>query len=369
MATIPCLYKTSKFEREGLDDIRDCVRKAMKGANNWKAFYGIAALREAYLRVNAEIHIHVWFGVNRMSNFCAIYQRHPCLHFDSIDFNAEPPEIYGHFCLLPKSKSDTTQLGHEDLDLPVFIGNVQLVKKPKAAEPLPIPSVVRLQSLDLCDMGRLQETDAVGDAVGLPLPDAASGPFTRPEQINRETRIVITNSKIPSVKNGELASEIIECRPEIMTDFSHHYGPMRRDIFQAFDWRRDAEGLLSSLGIYLGPNNFIEFRSGDLSELSIKCVDLLDCPADFRSTTIQGVHALYCPHGEKNRQTKDSSRARDSDSDPQGLLGQSKEGGRTRRVGKGIKRQPEEVESQTSHDHRLGDCISKRTRSGSLEDA
>jgi hypothetical protein len=77
-------------------------------------------------------------------------------------------------------------------------------------------------------------------------------------------------------------------------------------------------------------------------------------------------------YGQEKPDPENPQGPRDSSSDPQRLLRESKESLRTRRSperGEGIKRPPGEGLAQTEHVHRLDPSISEHTHSGSPEDA
>ena len=63
----------------GLDDLKTLVRHSAKRANDWKALYGVAPLREAYLRGDSDWHVHIISTGVDFGDLCVVFQRHPCL--------------------------------------------------------------------------------------------------------------------------------------------------------------------------------------------------------------------------------------------------------------------------------------------------
>lgn len=101
---------------------------------------------------------------------------------------------------------------------------------------------------------------------------------------------------------------------------------------------------------------------------------VLLCPTYSRVGIVKGwLDAIGLSHGEETSDTKSPEGARDSDSNPQGLLRDSKKSLRTRRSPEGrrtgIKRQLDEGLAQTETVHSPGSSTSKHTRSGNPEDA
>ena len=93
------IIKNSEIRSERFNDARNLVRDAIKRSDNWKAFYGVAPITEAYARGDIEIHLHLSLHPNlrlpitevenrnaireraNISDLCIRMYRHPDLEF------------------------------------------------------------------------------------------------------------------------------------------------------------------------------------------------------------------------------------------------------------------------------------------------
>ncbi len=70
-----CLH--GELSSEQLNNLRNLISHAVKSADNWEAFYGLAPLAERYLRKSAYLHVHIVpnsASVEKLANLCVTFQ-------------------------------------------------------------------------------------------------------------------------------------------------------------------------------------------------------------------------------------------------------------------------------------------------------
>src|SRR3990167_3508419 len=137
--------KSLKIQRETLDNLKRLICNAIKSSNDWKAFYDVAPLSEAYLRRDSEIHVHIFSatGIN-FPDFCAVFQRHPCpkLHARIGKCKGETFPANCSYCVLSKGKGYTPDSHGDNLNQAMFVGVIDLMQRPQRTVALQIPSMV-----------------------------------------------------------------------------------------------------------------------------------------------------------------------------------------------------------------------------------
>ena len=305
----------SEIISETFDDARNLVRNALQSKNDWKAFYGIATAAESYLRQDVDIHLHLIlsdylssldviernaFGGKGASsaNLCIHIQRHPRLEGSSSRPTNDLHATYG---------------SSQNCDEAMFIGIVQFMKKKKGMVSTPVPSLVWLKSLNACPetpidtLKKMTWDSIVPEGMVIPTINSGSLCATR-KSADREGRTVEGYSS--SILEGELPSETIQGRTEIMSNFSDDYTPFnregRRTIF-------NAEIIATCLSVELGWDNTIGIAFKEPLQSCLQGYELALCPLDLSCWPIEWMHMLQYPYGEESEEeTKDSKGARDN---------------------------------------------------------
>jgi hypothetical protein len=129
--------------------------------------------------------------------------------------------------------------------MPVFVHVVQLVEHPQWTFALPVPSVVRLQLLDLFSEVAFERPDR-GASGSKPL--ASFGAAT--ENVDRESGL-LADIDIPSriTEKGQFADQLIEGRPEVVGDLPNEQRAINEGQFlEISDAKRICLGFLIELG-------------------------------------------------------------------------------------------------------------------------
>jgi hypothetical protein len=219
-----------------------------------------------------------------------------------------------------------------------------------------VPSLVRLY-------GRYPITDRIGESVYLREITVSEGGFG---PVKFETKAVIRLENLP-----EAPDKVIKGRSKIVDNISGGKSDRWRRLLMNMQRIREAGVLPFTLH---ASDHFTWFGRKEGVNQFFQAVNASTCPVKPQ----RGKMYVVTPRigHEQLQETSENSEnpkgSRDSDSNPQGLLRESKESLRTRRSAgrrKGIKRQPGEGLTQTATVHRPDSSISKHTHSGSLEDA
>lgn len=137
---------------EGFDYLMHLVRDAQERMNRWEASYRVASFTESYLVKSACIRVHLFVGNGNLADLCIRFERHPAMEDDT-------PDI-----LIKGSERNSANPAGDDEDQLVFVGVVHLMKKPKGASPVAIPSLIRLKLPDSCPMLRVEKLHALAPA-------------------------------------------------------------------------------------------------------------------------------------------------------------------------------------------------------------
>lgn len=253
------------------------------------------------------------------------------------------------FCLTLTSGDEHVLLsGNDEMHVFVWIGNI-----PKNA--CPVASIARLQFLDYCDMGITDATEIGVSATS-------------------ETLFSIFDRKLSAlydllgVKVGQLIDEVIQGSTQIVNRLSDQDADFRRDNLRRALLVGCEGGDIELPRLILTDSGVTVRVSRELIKQGLQIKQVFFAPTDPLVSAIQTVHMLYYPQGDDygKKDSKDTQRAlQDSHPHKGRVRVQSKEGCKAQINS----RQPEEVESQTLPSRRFGDCISKHTHSGRIEDA
>jgi hypothetical protein len=163
---------------------------------------------------------------------------------------------------------------------------------------------------------------------------------------------------------GELPSQKVKRRPEIMGNLPNEYAPLIRETGRP---TLNAETITSSFSIELGNDNTVGIVFEQPLKGCLQGYDLALCPLDLNSWPIQRVHVLYSNH-EREEDAKDTKGSRDTHTKPRGLSKEPRPSGEN----------PQETitastlsepKLETERDHPRGDYTAKHTHIDSLEDA
>jgi hypothetical protein len=175
--------------------------------------------------------------------------------------------------------------GCNDLDLTVLVGVIYVMQQPQRTRLTSFPSVIRLQPLDCCPVFRFQ----IGKGILPPplirlRPNLATGAI----QVDREAWNCWVNGGI--LENGKLKHHMVEDRPQVMSDFSHNYGPsIRKGRGISFY----TEIPSTNARIEIGYDNSIGICLKETDKFSVQALDVLVCPSNLSDCTTESLHGLY----------------------------------------------------------------------------
>ena len=269
-----------KLTREQINRLRDRTSDAMKRRDDWLILRSTAPFVEGYLCGDANMHIHI-VGAG-FTNFCTVFQA-------SLGINGE--EFHNGAA---GASSDTyaseASIASQDVDKPMFVGVVYLVEKPKDSLITPLPSVIRLQSLDSCAVASFQRTNGVGVPVS-----PTSYSFSIPSgtiQEDRERHLLID---WPIIEDSQLADEMVKGRAEIVSDLTDNNRPHKGNFGVI---PIDAENIVSSLRIEFRDNDFVWMDVEEHALRLVESIDLLLCTHQFGTDAIERVHGYTTSMGE-----------------------------------------------------------------------
>ncbi len=359
------IINSSEITSERFDYAKDFIRNISKRSYDWKSFYGIASITEAYARGDIEIHLHIFLspnptvkitnentffgeGVNR-GNFCIRIQR--CPYFEVGTTTYESLEFI------------SSNSGSQNSDEAMFIGIIQLMKKKKGAIPSLIPSLVWLKCFDFFHMSL---SEAFGDVRAfLSTPKmrdefAINSPLCATNKVNRESSFRVGSEFI---RTSKLPCQNIKSGTEVMNNLPNHHAPLSRKNGCIFDLYTIA----SSISLKLGSDSIDIMFEEPLKSL-IQGYELALCPLNLNSWPDKSMHMLQYPQGDNNdrEKTKNSQGVRDTRTLKRRVRAKSQKDCQAEQINAS---QSSEVTPQTSNARRLDDYIAKNTHSGSLEDA
>ena len=286
---------------ERFDDVVHLIRNAVKGSNDWKAFYGVASAAKAYARGDVEVHLHLMLNpcldsaigqegafseikdtnairrkIADIPDLCIRFQRHPALD-----------------CRSARKSSNliTVRRRGQNGDEAMLIGIVQLVKKNKAAVPTPIPSLVWLKRLDACP-------ETAGDALEasplLLLAGIESGVMpisnsVRNGFVQTDRKAGVERRGIRS-QEGKLPCETVECGAKVVRNLPDYGTPL---IGQGGRATLGAETIMASFSVMLGFDNTIGILFEEALCGMVQSYHLALCPLDLGSWPIEMMHDVY----------------------------------------------------------------------------
>ena len=285
----------SEIIGERFNDARDFVRNAMKSFNDWKAFYGITTVAEAYARGDIEIHLHLFshhhFGMSvnktkgrnatflkrhNIPNFCIRMQRHPFIEFASSTDKSV--------------KSETPQSWSQDSNEAMFVGIVKLLKKKKGVMPTLIPSLVWLKRLEyfkkpLVDVSNVSIDD----------------PTIHPRPISETSSMFPIISCPCSLADGKLSngvgvvsdtpqlpSQEVKGRTQVMGNLSNYYHPLIGKCGTIIN----SDVLTAGFSIELGQDDGVAIYFEEPLSNLLEGYELAICPLDLSSWPIKWMHPI-----------------------------------------------------------------------------
>ena len=256
MVTDPLLY--NKFIGEGFDDTRDLVRHADQRTNDWKTFYGVATVAEAYLRGDSGLHLHVVFHpgsqppVNNRVKHCNTTGRQG-RNFSDLGIQFQRHPWLNAAATSPDSTHLVTSDGsRDDGEQAVFVGIVQLRKKKKGVTPTPVPSLVWLKRLDACPERLFDTFEGVQPVLATRPPETRDEVSTRPPSFGVSNKIDGESGSVigwGEFQNSKLPGQSVEGRPEIVDNLADKNTPPIRETFRGTS---DAQASVPCLTVALG---------------------------------------------------------------------------------------------------------------------
>ena len=242
-------------------------------------------------------------------------------------------------------------------DLSVLINDVGDMEKPEKVRICIVPSVVRLQRLDLVLRSRRDFLDS-WQSPGVELADVLVDWKLNPPLFVRRQCGVIDES--------ELKSEMIKARPHIVNRIAEDDAQSYRGFFMNLPPKYLASG---AIRVYIADERvgLAGIVGGDF------CCEIIEMflrPFTLEPWSIERRHEVYSHHEQRQdrpAQTEDLKGPRNPHPQAQGRRRRHREVGEVQAALNSAP--PEEVAPQTSPACGLGDCTATRTRSGSPEDA
>jgi len=281
---------------EGFDDARNYIRDVRKRSDDWKSFYGVAPITEAYARGEIEIHLYFMCSLDfhafdvqnehaftrqraNVSNYCIRMYRHPYLEFGATTNNA--------------GEAHTSDRDSQNGNQAMLVGIVQFVKQKKGTVPITIPSLVWLKCLDACPetpIDALKKTQTISltpelmDRVTFPV-----SPFSLPDKIYGESGVVIG---LGVAQERKLPSQKVERRAEIVGNLPNEQTPLKREVRGT---ALNAEMIMPGFSVELGNDNSVRILFEDPLKGHLQGCELALCPLYLSSWPIQRMHMLYYP--------------------------------------------------------------------------
>lgn len=319
-----------------------------------------ASIREHYVNGVGRLHLHLEtvpvpeFPGLHLGNLCAVFQR----AFQEVEGAGR--DLVGHMSGI-NHNGDTCC--RNDLDEPMFIGAVDLMKNPKGVVSSTIPSLVRLLPLDKCNMVRMNALELPPCALAVKVrKEVAASILLRGGAANEDGELSTVGGLV-GVEQCQLPSEPIKRRAEMVYELTDEDS-------------RDGMGLLlESYAAFLLPRlrislygNEVRVDLLDTLDLCVKSVELIVSNLYLESWTEKRVHGLEYLNAKNTEDTEDTTGPGHPDSQAQGRDGRSAQGGEVEQ-GFTSQEQPEEEVIRTSTSHHSGDCTAKHTRSDRSQDA
>ncbi|MCH8090189.1 MAG: hypothetical protein IH955_09285 [Chloroflexi bacterium] len=292
---ISCLYKDLKFRRKALDDIRDRVSDALKRRNDGAVPYSVTTLRKAYLRGDSNFHVHISQGHGGINspNFCAIFQRHPCLqhHTDVMKHNIESPVFDCKSGGLTEPHVNASDSEGNHLNLAMFVSVIDLMQKPKGTPPLSIPSVVWLQLLERCNESPFEIAEPFTGEPAFPPSPLATGTIPKDGEFGSPCFTVDVGAQAGRWVSNKLADEDIKSGTKIVSNLTDSNRPLERRLL-GVKVSNYAKSVLARLRISFGSDDSIGITGFELAEFQIQGIDVFPCPPNLVPYAVERMHDL-----------------------------------------------------------------------------
>lgn len=347
---------------DGLD-LRDDLVYGLNGINE------SLGLIERYVRGDVCCHVHIDLLITGQSGpeqFCAEFRS-----LNNADFmiTLEPLNVGGRDHEDTQVDLPVNLSGHDGdwREQLVFVGVREIPESPQQSTA--IRSAVRLKSLDDCLVIPMEfsepSTRIAGTSLGAATVEGGHLVF------DGKLHSALDFHPALGIFHGELKREMIEAAPEIMEAIAELQSARLERRRKAIGNLTHVHNMIAGFRLQLYPKTWVaSFVTDSRLDQRIEFVSVMLCPSDLGSTTseIRNVHGVESPHEErqerKHQDTAHEEWRGDSRPEAQRVHAELEEGG------EGVTGSPpEEVTSRTSPDHRNGGCTSKRTHSGSPEDA
>lgn len=300
--------------------------------------FGDGIIRECEINKTACIHIHIRLcGIEEMNtaDICLVIE-------------GPHSDIETHIAASCRDV-DSTRCTKDNMKQTMFIVIRESMEDPEGMLHRVCASM-RLQRVDNCFSGIREGSNFPFAVASIRSAIGENGEFCR-------------GGRLRNGEQGQLPSEMIECRPELSQRFPNQDPNAQRDIFR----RLCTEGMGTLLSVEIG-NDFYRITTKKRVDLAIQRIIMLSGSDHLRLYARQWMHWLASGKGvslhDDAKQTKDGERLGDPHPEAGRLLQESEESRHAVSVPPS-----EEVTSQTAPVHLRDDCTATHTRSNNPEGA
>jgi len=339
-----------EVRRKTLNNVGHPARDSSEGEDNCFVSYSGTTLPERYKRDEFRVHCHVNGGLHE---FCAIFQH--------ADVRASNLNASGRRIPPLSSPRSNSRLAADDLKQPMLVRIVYLMKQIEdiVATPTNVHraefALVWLQPLDNCLMVRSKAANIASASIFEAWP-LASGPT------DEEDWELGVACRCLGIQQCKLPNQAIQSRSQVMGNLPNGDAPIQvgGDIYAY------AVHIFSGLRVELRPDNLIVGVTPEGFLGARERADFTFCTPYLEARAIQRMHDVYSGHGQgKAPQAANPKRTRNPRPAARRVPSQPQEDCEA----PNSEASPEEVASQTEHDHPRGDCNATHTHLGSPEDA
>jgi len=284
----------------------------------------LRGIAEEYLNGRLNIHVHIRFDTEE---YCAICDR------DREIFSLDGLAVF------PRERDSLSKVASREQEV------AMLIRVTKSVE---IPEIISTRTL-----ARLKRIDDGDYCVGDPL-ELTKLLCLIFRGVNEDGEFIPISRLVTSRKN-QLPNKMVERTPEVI----QHFSDAQTQVFGHGRYVNEAVECISRIRFELFCDT-IRFGITQGYQLHAQSLTLFSGPGKFNVGTFEGGH-----NDTLQKDSGNSKRTRNSHSHKGRVRTQPQKGSEAEQVNAP---KSEEVESQTSSDLHLGDCISKHIHSGSLED-
>ena len=271
----------SELTIEQLQDVHNQIVQVSKRRNDLMSVYGITTTVEDYLWGDVGLHFHATIRVALDSaSLCAIFQRHPLCDFN-VAYLRSPSTVVGVTTERQSSQPNSARKKTGDLNEPMFIGVVYLMKNPKDRVSMPIPSMVWLQTSNDCPV----LFPKVDTTVCTP---SVTSFATTSWAVELDRKTDFSGIYLRVVQEGQLASQQIQGRPQVVNNLADDYRPLQGNPVVMLGLK--AQDIISGVAVSLRNNNTIAVSLDRSVNGVIERLDLLGCPIRLRKRPIERMH-------------------------------------------------------------------------------